>query len=159
EPHTMFPPREDFEVVLLRRRVVSPAQLTEVFEIQKATGVPLDDVLVKLGYASAEQLTRLRAEWLKVPLLDLPGMTIPQAVIGCVPESVAGENLVLPVSLEGRVLTVAMADPTDADVLQKLEFILNRHIRPALAPRQQIVDAINRYYGQSETESVDSMLC
>src|SRR5262249_3225400 len=40
----------------------------------------------------------------------------------------------------------------------KLQFILNKDIQPVLAPREQIVEAINRHYGQTETESVDSML-
>jgi type IV pilus assembly protein PilB len=35
---------------------------------------------------------------------------------------------------------------------------LNKDIHPVLAPREQIVEAINRHYGQTETESVDSML-
>jgi type IV pilus assembly protein PilB len=51
-----------------------------------------------------------------------------------------------------------MSDPTDFDTMQKLQFILNKDIQPVLAPREQIVEAINRHYGQSETESVDSML-
>ena len=42
--------------------------------------------------------------------------------------------------------------------MQKLQFILNKDIQPVLAPREQIVEAINRHYGQTETESVDSML-
>ena len=42
--------------------------------------------------------------------------------------------------------------------MQKLEFILNAQITPVLASKEQIVEAINRHYGQSETESVDSML-
>src|SRR5207249_12185059 len=50
------------------------------------------------------------------------------------------------------------SDPSDFDTLQKLLFILNKDIQPVLAPREQIVEAINRHYGQSETESVDSML-
>src|SRR4030095_1582403 len=36
-------------------------------------------------------------------------------------------------------------------------FILNKDIQPVLAAREQIVEAINRHYGQTETESVDSM--
>src|SRR5262249_39590746 len=48
--------------------------------------------------------------------------------------------------------------PTDFDTMQKLQFILNKDIQPVLAPREQIVEAINRHYGQTETESVDSML-
>src|SRR5439155_10952764 len=38
------------------------------------------------------------------------------------------------------------------------QFILNKDIQPVLAAKEQIVEAINRHYGQSETESVDSML-
>src|SRR5690348_5918554 len=51
-----------------------------------------------------------------------------------------------------------MSDPSDFDTVQKLQFILNKDIQPVLAPREQIIEAINRHYGQSETESVDSML-
>src|SRR5206468_9072274 len=51
-----------------------------------------------------------------------------------------------------------MSDPSDFDTMQKLQFILNKDIQPVLAAREQIIEAINRHYGQTETESVDSML-
>src|SRR5206468_2974321 len=83
---------------------------------------------------------------------------IPKAVIELVPESVARENLVLPLSLEGSMLKIITADPTNYDTLQKLQFILNKDVQPVLAVQEQIQEAINRNYGQTETESVDSML-
>src|SRR5437867_12331041 len=61
-------------------------------------------------------------------------------------------------SLENGTMKVVVSDPTDFDLLQKLQFVLNKDIFPMLAPREQIVEAINRHYGQTETESVDSML-
>src|SRR6266480_5186551 len=61
-------------------------------------------------------------------------------------------------SHENGALKIIMSDPSDFDTVQKLQFILNKDIQPALAPREQIIEAINRHYGQSETESVDSML-
>jgi type IV pilus assembly protein PilB len=51
-----------------------------------------------------------------------------------------------------------MSEPSDYDTLQKLQFILNKDVQPVLAAREQIFEAINRHYGQTETESVDSML-
>jgi type IV pilus assembly protein PilB len=75
-----------------------------------------------------------------------------------VPESVARENVVLPLSQDNGALKIIMSDPSDFDTVQKLQFILNKDIQPVLAPREQIIEAINRHYGQSETESVDSML-
>src|SRR5207248_6347905 len=80
------------------------------------------------------------------------------AVIELVPESVARENVVIPMSHDDGFLTIAMSEPTDFDTVQKLQFILNKDIQPVLAAREQIIEAINRHYGQSETESVDSML-
>jgi type IV pilus assembly protein PilB len=44
------------------------------------------------------------------------------------------------------------------DAQEKLRFILNREIEMAIAPREQIVEAINRNYGLSDGESADSML-
>ncbi len=88
-----------------------------------------------------------------------PGeVKIPKAVIELVPESVARENVVLPLSLEGNVLKIITSDPTNYDAIQKLQFILNKDMQPVLADHEQISEAINRHYGQTETESVDSML-
>ena len=51
-----------------------------------------------------------------------------------------------------------VSDPLEIDTLDKLRFILNRQIDIALAPRESILEAINRYYGQTVGESADSML-
>jgi hypothetical protein len=81
-----------------------------------------------------------------------------RAVLELVPESVARENTILPLRLEGPVLFVATADPSDISVRDKLTFILNKDIRFVQFPRADILRAIRRHYGESVTESVDSML-
>ncbi len=53
---------------------------------------------------------------------------------------------------------MVVSDPNDLDTLDKLRFILNCKVDIALAPREHIIDAINRHYGQTEGESADSML-
>ena len=51
-----------------------------------------------------------------------------------------------------------MSNALDLDVIDKLRFMVNREIDPVVAPKEAIQTAINRFYGGSETESVDSML-
>ena len=51
-----------------------------------------------------------------------------------------------------------VSDPSDLDTFEKLRFILNRKVDIALAPRESILEAINRHYGQMEDQSADSML-
>ncbi len=148
----------DFTDVLLRRQSLSQDQLAEARGMAKQTGTKIQDALVKLGYATAQEVMSAIAEFHGLQFIDLTEVTIPQAVIELVPESVARENYVLPMSQDNGALKIIMSDPSDFDTVQKLQFILNKDIQPVLAPREQIIEAINRHYGQSETESVDSML-
>src|SRR5262249_2248601 len=118
----------------------------------------VQETLVRLSYATPEQVMSAVAEFHGLQYVDLAEMTIPSAVIELVPESVARENVVLPMAQDNGMLRIIMSDPSDFETIEKLRFILNKEIQPVLAPREQIVEAINRHYGQTETESVDSML-
>jgi type IV pilus assembly protein PilB len=81
--------------------------------------------------------------------VDLRGVTIPPAVIEKVPESVARENVIIPLMETNGILQIVMSDPSDYETLLKLQFILNKSIQPVLAPKEQIVEAINRHYRAS----------
>ncbi|TWU06809.1 bacteriophage N4 adsorption protein B [Symmachiella macrocystis] len=83
---------------------------------------------------------------------------ISMQIIEMIPESIARENTVIPLALESEALIVAIHDPMAYEVLDKLRFILDRDVDVVLASKEAIQAAINRHYGQSETESVDSML-
>jgi type IV pilus assembly protein PilB len=150
--------RGDFTEILLRRKTLGPEQLDEAQSMATQTGVKLQDALVKLNYASAAEVMSAIAEFHNMPFVDLKGITIPPAVVELVPESVARENHVIPLSHENNTLQIVMSDPNDLDTLEKLRFILNKDVSPVLADREEIIAAINSHYGQSETESVDSML-
>jgi type IV pilus assembly protein PilB len=150
--------RGDFTDILVSKGLVGADQIEEARALQQSTGAKLADALVKLNYVTAEQVVSAQAEHAGVQYVDLTEVTIPQAVVELVPESVARENVVLPLTQENGTLKIIMSDPQDFDTVQKLQFILNKDIQPVLAVREQIVEAINRHYGQTETESVDSML-
>lgn len=82
---------------------------------------------------------------------------VPRAVVEFVPESVARENLMLPLDLQGPVLIAAAAEPEDVVLAERLEFILAKDVVLVRAESADIVAAINRHYGETETESVDSI--
>jgi type IV pilus assembly protein PilB len=150
--------RGDFTDILVQKQILSSDQLEEARSLGQQSGTKIQDALVRLGYATPEQVMNAVAEFHGLQYVDLTEVTIPSSVIELVPESVARENIILPMSQENGMLRIIMSDPSDYETQQKLQFILNKDIQPVLAPREQIVEAINRHYGQTETESVDSML-
>ena len=145
----------DWTDILVRRGVIGPDQVDEA---QRMGDVA--EALVKLGYADADEIVKAKAEQHGMPFVELREIEIPTAVIELVPESLARENIVMPLAQENGAIKVIMHDPNAFETIDKLRFVLNREIEVALAPKEAIIEAINRYYGgvTTETESVDSML-
>ncbi|MFN9717790.1 MAG: GspE/PulE family protein [Planctomycetota bacterium] len=137
---------------------IGESQLEEARSMAGNLGIPVEDALVRLGYISSSDLGRAQAEEFGYDYIELDGRQIPNSVIELVTESIARENVVIPIESDGESVMVAMSNPNNIDVLDKLRFLLNRDIRPVMAPLESIQAAINRHYGQSETESVDSMI-
>ncbi len=148
----------DFTEGMLRKGVISPEQLAEAQQLAAESKKTVAECLVHLEYATGEDVVRAMAEHHGMQFVDLSAIKIPEHVVELVPEAVARENSVIPLSDEEDVLTVVVSDPFELETIEKLRFILNRRIETALAPRESIMGAINRHYGQVEGESADSML-
>jgi type IV pilus assembly protein PilB len=148
----------DYTELLLRRGVISLDQLSEAEGMARDGNGKVAECLVQLQYATGEEVMRAMAEHHKLDYVDLSEVSIPENIIELVPESVARENGILPMAEDDDSLVVIMSDPLDIETIEKLRFILNRTVDVALAPKESIQEAINRYYGQVEGESADSML-
>ncbi len=150
--------RGDFTDVLIKGGIIGPDQLAEADGIANSTGIKIQEALVKTGYVSQGQVMEAIAKFYNLQFVDLNDVEIPKTVIELVPESIARENVVLPLAVEGNFIKILMSDPMNEDVIQKLNFILNKDVQVVLADHEQIREAINSNYGQTETESMDSML-
>jgi len=141
------------------KKLVSKDQLAEGQSLADKLGIKLEEALLKLEYITAADMGQAQAKQFGFDFVDVSTIQIPSAVIQLLPESMARENLVIPLSLDDAgSLTVAMHDPARFDILDKLRFIINRDIKVVVASKDVIQQSINRHYGQSETESVDSMI-
>ncbi len=150
----------DWTEILIKRGVVGPDQLKGARRI--GASVTLEEALTKLGGpAEGDDIMKAKGRATRHALHRVcHEIEIPASVVELVPESLARENIVMPLAQENGAIKVIMHNPMDFETIDKLRFVLNREIEVALAPKEAIVEAINRYYGgtTSETESVDSML-
>ena len=150
--------KKNYTDILIANGVISRDQLAEAEQMALQGGIKLPEAFAKLGYASAEDIAKAMAEEHNLEYVALGDVLVPPDIVELVPESVARENAILPLSEEDGQLKVIVSDPNDYETFEKLRFILNRRIVPVLAPRDAILEAINRHYGQTVGESTDSML-
>ena len=150
---------DDFTRILMQQGIVGSSQVEEARQLARSGNKSIAEALIQLGYATSEDVMRAIARERQLPFVNLKEVEIPLSVIELVPESVARENCILPLAEEeDGSLKIIMSDPDDMETLDKLRFILDRRIEVVLAPREAILEAINRYYGQNDAESHDSIL-
>ncbi|MDO4570447.1 MAG: ATPase, T2SS/T4P/T4SS family [Planctomycetia bacterium] len=150
--------RRNFASILLKNGLISQEQLDEAQKLAEKTGDKLAVSLTNLGYVTSANVMKAMAEEHGVRYVRISQENIPPAVLELMPETLAREYVVLPLEEGDGELTIVTSDPENFDMIDKLNFMLNRQIRIALAPKETILEAINRLYGQSVGESADAML-
>src|SRR4051812_5645890 len=84
---------------------------------------------------------------------DMPRLrSIPPEVFGLLPASVAYENLVIPVAVDGETVTLAAVNPDDIALADKLTFLMARKVKLVAATRDEIAALIERCYGPAREE-------
>ena len=83
------------------------------------------------------------------PILQMEAADPEQDALDKVPPGFAYRNKIVPVHLEGNVLTVAIADVQDVTLIDEIHFVTECEIKTLLADEDEISDAIVRFYGQT----------
>ncbi|MDQ1257212.1 MAG: type pilus assembly protein PilB [Candidatus Hydrogenedentes bacterium] len=144
--------------MLLEQGLVSETQLRECMTIQRATGQGLASILVDRKYLSEEDLVVTLSEQLGIPHIRVAHYNIPKEVLDEVPESLARQYQMLPVSVTGDVLTLAMSDPLNIMALDDLRMLTSYEIEPVVAVQSELVAAIDKNYGGGTAEDMFDQL-
>jgi len=132
--------------LLLKEKRITPEQLQEALNYQKATGGKLGLNLVRLGFVKDEEITALLSRQYGVPSINLADFEIDQSIVKLVPAETAQKYQVLPLSRTGATLTIAMTDPTNVFAMDDIKFMTGYNVEPVVASESAVVEAIARYY-------------
>jgi type IV pilus assembly protein PilB len=151
-PLALVSERERLGELLVREGLVTREQLMRALEEQRATGMRLGYCLVKQGAIQETALTKTLARQFRMPAVDLSKFEVDARILKLVPADVATKHLVLPLKREGRTLTVAVADPSNAGVLDDLKFITRYDIFPVVAGEFTLRALVEKYYENGDVQ-------
>src|SRR5689334_11254877 len=137
--------------LLLKENMVTPQQLQEALNHQKANGGKLGKAFVSLGYVRDEEITSLLSRQYGVPSINLTHFEVDPNVVKTVPAETARKYQILPLSRSGATLTIAMADPTNVFAMDDIKFMTGYNVEPVVASETALEEAIDRYYGSSRS--------
>ncbi len=136
--------------ILVKNKKLDPQKLEMALSAQREKQVPLRKILIEQGVATEEELISLFAEQLFIPTLHLTKYKIDPEIIKLVPERMARQYGVIPISRMGNILTVAVSDPLNIFALDDLKTFTGCNVDIVLSAEDQIIRAIETHYGQGK---------
>ena len=138
--------RENIIEILLKSKRLQTEQIEKALQIQKQKGIPLRNVLVEQGFISEEELLSLLSNQLYIPILHLTKYKFNPEITKLIPEHIARQYCLIPLSRMGNSLTVATADPLNIFALDDLKMLTGCNIDIVLSSQDEILRAIDTQY-------------
>jgi type IV pilus assembly protein PilB len=160
------PPRE-ISPEPLRGAGIAPNPVTEfVADLLETTGLiardrlaqarsragsgSLAQALVEEGAAPGSGLARGLAATHHLPFVDLAAIRVDKTALDAIPTHVLERAVALPYALDGNVLKIAIADPTNVQTTDELRLATRYTLEIGVAPREDIELELRRKIRQSE---------
>lgn len=134
------------EDVLFARGLLTQQQLIFIKSEAKRRQETPEAVLSQMGWVTGEHLAAAKAEVIGVPFVAPDKNPVAPEVLAYLPEQVAKRFSVIPIAKEGNILSVAMVDPLDLQVLEFIEKKTGLTVRPYIATSESINQAILEQY-------------
>lgn len=134
--------------LLLQQGIISSGQLEEALKYQVIFGGKLGTNLIEMGVLEEEDISRTLSKKFHTPHVDIEQiMRVAPEVIAVIPADLAGKYRIVPLRLEGRRLTLAMADPADLQAIDNISFRTGLIVRPQVVAEVRLLLALEKYYG------------
>ena len=140
--------------LLIRQNVLTEDELKKALELQKGSGKKIGEVLVDNGFITEDMIVRALQMQLGLKVVQLTGVTIPKEVRNLVSVDLLKKYTCIPFELDpynANILHLAMADPMDMAAIDDISIVTNLQVEPYIASTRDVLAAIDRCYGASET--------
>lgn len=136
--------------ILLGQGLIQEHQLEDALSEQKNDQRRLGELLVAKGLIKEEVLYEILAELFQVPFIQESDILPEEEAVRAVPLDLIEGNHILPLTVEGKNLTVATSDPLNFDIIQKVQYKSGFFVRVVMTtPRaveaglQDVLDTLN----------------
>src|SRR6266436_8029602 len=132
--------------LLVRAGLIDSSALAQAREVQKKDGTSLAKALEMLRLADGEAVSAAIAESIHVELLRGDTPEVLPEVVALLPGDFCRKRLIVPLSVEGNSLRLALVDPMDYSTIQDVEFRTGKRVVAVVSGETHIQTLIHKIY-------------
>jgi len=124
---------------LIQSQGLKKKDVDEAVALQKKKGISLDKALIEKGFIRERDLLVLLVRELNIPFISLGKYTFDPSLKETIPERIARQYHIIPLSALETTVTIAISDPLNVFAIDDLESIAKCKIKSALGKKQDII--------------------
>ncbi len=153
-PPLALPSYKRLGEMLIERGKIEAEDLERALEVQRERGDKIGKILADMGLIAHRDVMAALSDQLGIPVIAVDGAPPSAPEIDGLSHRFLRQCRAFPVSLHDSTLTVAMADPLDFETIAAIRGFCGFQIQTALASEQEILDAIEKHYGETERHTL-----
>jgi type IV pilus assembly protein PilB len=135
---------------LVESEKISKDELDKALQLQKDKGLGLDKILIERGLINEKDLLVLLVRELNIPFINLSKYKIDPELKKIVPEKIARQYHIVPLSALEYSLTLAVADPLNVFLVDDLKNITGKDIDLVMSTESEITKVLDSFYGEAD---------
>ena len=148
---------EELLVGLIARGVLTEEQVVQLDNSGLINQDEIEDELCRNYGVTAEDILISVADYTRVPIIKLDKYTFDQTCDGLFTSQFMLDNKIIPIAKTGGTLTVALADPLNIMLIQKIHDMTKLNIIPVAALSSEL-DSITRKLSNSSKKTLDDII-
>jgi type IV pilus assembly protein PilB len=148
---------EQLKSLVIKNGLIDEKGFAKIEEEAKSSELTVEEALVDKDIISDENLGMMISDFLKYPFVILAKVTISPDVFNIVPEKMARRKKVIPFAKDATGVKLAMADPSNKELVQMISKKIGLPITTYLATEQDISNAL-RIYRKDLQKTFDQLI-
>jgi type II secretory ATPase GspE/PulE/Tfp pilus assembly ATPase PilB-like protein/FixJ family two-component response regulator len=133
--------------IIVKAGIITNEQLDKSLK-EKADDEFIGDTIVRLGFATETKIAQALQKHQNRDFVDLKEMQVNPNIAKFLPKDLCKKNRLLPIKLDGKNLTIAMADPSDIIKIDNIAMLTGFKVIPVIARSSDILSQIREIYGE-----------
>jgi type IV pilus assembly protein PilB len=145
-PKRLDPITESMLQKMVSRGLLKKEDAKTISEERENSDQFTSDLIRQRSLLSEKQLICFLSEEFDCPSVNPTHFIIDESLLRLIPSMFAYRRRVLPVTKHDNVLTVAMDNPADLELIDDIKAVTNLRIRPTVALSRELSAALQQYY-------------
>lgn len=139
--------------LLIQKGFITDVQLLQALAESKRQKMPIGSTLFKLGFISLDQLKSILHMQTGLDLVSNDQLAKQEKFVNILPEDFIKANKIIPITSDGKTLTLGVITPVKPDVLKEIIYLTGQNPKQLMMTHYEFQNALDTFFSAQKKET------